>query len=151
MSYEDATPTYSIGELADLIGVSRRTVRYYVQLKLIEPPTGLGRGSAYTGKHAEQIQRVLRLQREGLSLQAIQQLPPGQEPAPMPTCGMPTMVLRIPVVKGIRLEVDVGSSLPSPQAIDALAKACSNILGSEGVGSAQSGAAKDEGEEGNHE
>jgi hypothetical protein len=38
----------SIGELADATGVSRRTVRFYVQRGLIDPPVGLGRASHYT-------------------------------------------------------------------------------------------------------
>ena len=33
---------YAIGELADLGGISRRTVRYYVQEGLLPPPRGLG-------------------------------------------------------------------------------------------------------------
>ncbi|MBA2355458.1 MAG: MerR family DNA-binding transcriptional regulator, partial [Acidobacteria bacterium] len=38
---------YAIGDLAALGGVSRRTVRYYVQGGLIPPPEGLGRGNHY--------------------------------------------------------------------------------------------------------
>ena len=35
---------YNIDELADLGGVSRRTVRYYVQEGLLPAPLGVGRG-----------------------------------------------------------------------------------------------------------
>ncbi|MDM7992234.1 MAG: MerR family transcriptional regulator [Candidatus Fermentibacter sp.] len=46
---------FSIAELAALAGVSRRTVRFYVQTRLIPPPHGAGRGSYYTRNHLEAI------------------------------------------------------------------------------------------------
>ena len=66
---------YSIGQLADQANVSRRTVHFYVQQELIDPPEGRGRGSFYTARHLEQLQRVLKLQREGLPLRQIQGMP----------------------------------------------------------------------------
>src|SRR4029450_12323962 len=48
---------YAIGELADLGGISRRTIRYYVQEGLLPPPLGLGRGNHY-GR--EQLDRPLQ-------------------------------------------------------------------------------------------
>jgi DNA-binding transcriptional MerR regulator len=38
------TARYGIDELAELGGVSRRTVRYYVQEQLLPPPLGVGAG-----------------------------------------------------------------------------------------------------------
>lgn len=46
---------YSIGELADKAGVSRRAIRFYVQNGVIPPPAGLGRGSYYTDEHLTRI------------------------------------------------------------------------------------------------
>ncbi len=65
------TPRYSIGELADLGGVSRRTVRYYVQRGLLATPTGLGRGRHYTQRHLDDLIRVRRLQEAGHPLAEI--------------------------------------------------------------------------------
>jgi len=122
----------TIGEVADKANVSRRTVRYYVQRGLIDAPVGRGRGSGYTQKHLEQIQRVLRLQREGLALQAIEQLPPGQEPETKSSDGIvPTLLVRIPSCNGMRLEVDAGTALPPPEMLDRLAAACRQILNQE--------------------
>jgi|GEM_PF-3077762 len=68
----DATPTpdrrYSIGELAELTGVSRRTVHFYVQRRLIDPPLGRGRGRHYDERHVEQIRSVRLRQRQGVPL-----------------------------------------------------------------------------------
>ena len=54
--------SYSIGELAALGGVSRRTVRYYVQRGLLQAPTGLGRGRHYTQRHLDTLIRIRKLQ-----------------------------------------------------------------------------------------
>ena len=47
VSEKNTDQRYSIGAIAEKTGISRRTVRYYVQLGLIEPPVGKGRGSYY--------------------------------------------------------------------------------------------------------
>jgi len=68
----DALPSiYSISELAELGGVSRRTVRYYVRRGLIPSPTGTGRGKHYTQAHLDALVRVRDLQSQGVSLDEI--------------------------------------------------------------------------------
>lgn len=62
---------YAIGELAELGGVSRRTVRYYVTRELVPPPTGVGRGAYYTDDHLERLIRVRDLQAAGVPLNDI--------------------------------------------------------------------------------
>jgi DNA-binding transcriptional MerR regulator len=62
---------YSIGEVAEAAGVSRRTVRYYVQRGLLPPPLGLGRGDHYTGDHLAVILQVKSLQERGFPLEEI--------------------------------------------------------------------------------
>lgn len=59
---------FSIDELADLGGVSRRTVRYYVQEGLIPAPLGVGRGRHYDGSHLQRLLEVKAQQEAGLSL-----------------------------------------------------------------------------------
>jgi DNA-binding transcriptional MerR regulator len=68
-----AAARYAIGDLAALGGVSRRTVRYYVQEGLIPPPLGLGRGNHYTSAHLEQLLRVKQMQEAGRTLGEIRQ------------------------------------------------------------------------------
>ena len=62
---------YAIGDLARLGGVSRRTVRYYVQEGLIPPPLGVGRGNHYGAEHLERILQVKALQEAGRTLEEI--------------------------------------------------------------------------------
>jgi DNA-binding transcriptional MerR regulator len=61
-------PTYGIEELAERAGVSRRTVRYYVQRGLLPAPTGLGRGRHYTEAHLATLVRIRELQEAGVPL-----------------------------------------------------------------------------------
>jgi DNA-binding transcriptional MerR regulator len=71
MANGTSDPRYSIGELARLGGVSRRTVRYYVQRGLLETPTGRGRGRHYTQRHLDTLIRIRKLQEDGRPLAEI--------------------------------------------------------------------------------
>lgn len=125
----DPNSEFTIGELADRANVSRRTVRYYVQRGLIDPPVGRGRGSAYTTKHLDQIQRVLRLQRTGLQLDSISELEVGAAPQNRSALPPPaSLVLRIQIRDGVTLELPAGENQPTDDAIRELAAACERIL-----------------------
>jgi len=125
-----AAVRYAIGELATLGGVSRRTVRYYVQEGLIPPPLGLGRGNHYTAEHLEQLLRVKAMQESGRTLVEIQRAL-GQ-----PTNGhrhdesrreeLPSRSLwrRIEVTPGVELHVTSTVRLPPPARLRELAEWC---------------------------
>ncbi len=68
---DDAGSRYGIEELAQAAGVSRRTVRYYVQEGLLPPPTGAGRGAYYGPEHLRQLEIVKALQERGLTLDEV--------------------------------------------------------------------------------
>jgi DNA-binding transcriptional MerR regulator len=63
--------TYTIGSLADTAGVSRRTVRFYVQRDLLPPPEGLGRGALYSDEHLARLLEIKAWQEEGIPLEEI--------------------------------------------------------------------------------
>ena len=62
---------YGIKELAELGGVTRRTVRYYVQRGLLPTPLGTGRGPHYTPAHLERLIHIRQLQESGVPLAEI--------------------------------------------------------------------------------
>jgi DNA-binding transcriptional MerR regulator len=66
-----STGTYTAADLARLGGVSLRTVRFYIQEGLIDPPLGLGRGAHFTERHLHQLRRARALQAAGLDHTAI--------------------------------------------------------------------------------
>lgn len=94
----------SIDELAELGGVNRRTVRYYVQRGLLPPPLGVGRGSHWTRAHLEVLLRIKALQQEGASLEAVARLldPAAGESLPVPA---PLTWRRVEVVDGLEVHV----------------------------------------------
>ncbi len=63
---------YTIEDLCDLTGFSRRTIRYYVQSGIIDSPAGRGRGGFYNDTHLDKLRQIRAFQEQGLTLQAIQ-------------------------------------------------------------------------------
>ncbi len=65
---------YLIDELCGLTGFSRRTIHYYVQNGLVDPPAGRGRGGYYSDSQVGQLARIRELQDQGYRLEAIRGL-----------------------------------------------------------------------------
>ena len=70
----DLLKSWSIDELASLVGVPTRTVREYRTLGLIEPPRKEGRVGRYGESHRQRLELIARLQERGYSLAAIRDL-----------------------------------------------------------------------------
>jgi DNA-binding transcriptional MerR regulator len=122
---------YAIGDLAALGGVSRRTVRYYVQEGLIPPPLGLGRGDHYTDAHLEQLLRVRALQEAGRTLDEILRelgrSRPGRsrgEAAPAAAPMSRAVWRRLTVAPGVEVHVASTVRLPSSAKLQELADWC---------------------------
>jgi DNA-binding transcriptional MerR regulator len=62
---------YTIEDLQELTGYSRRTIRYYIQEGLLESPAGRGRGGFYFDSHLERLSQIKALQGKGLKLSDI--------------------------------------------------------------------------------
>ena len=75
---------YSLDELCQLLGLSRRTIRYYIQEGLVERPMGQKRGAYYTSAHLKQLQQLQEWQSAGYSLDRIKELM-GQAATPADT------------------------------------------------------------------
>lgn len=134
------TGTYTAETLAFRAGIPLRTVRFYVQEKLIDPPLGRGRGAHFTDRHLAQLQQARTLQNAGFSLDAI------RERAGDLTLGLtvmknydamrrhwasagsasraveegdldPAECLRIPMADGVELLVSNDRPLPSPRVL----------------------------------
>src|SRR5215510_2236601 len=112
---------YAIGDLADLGGVSRRTVRYYVQEGLLPAPLGLGRGSHYGPAHLEQLLKVKAMQEAGRTLDEIKDVfdgkggrAPREHARELDQSTERSVWRRIAVAPGVELHVAGGVRLPSP-------------------------------------
>ena len=65
--------SYTASELAKAAGIPLRTVRYYVQQKIISAPLGRGPGAHFDDRHLLQLQRARLLQQAGFDLTAIRE------------------------------------------------------------------------------
>ena len=65
---------YTIEDLSELTGFPRRTIRYYIQEGLLEPPAGRGRGGFYYDSHLNKLLKIKSLQDRGYSLSSITEL-----------------------------------------------------------------------------
>ena len=75
--------TYTFEELCEISGVSSRTVRYYIQIGLLDKPIGQTRAAHYVSLHLEKILRIKQLTEAGISLERIREVLSG-EPMPLP-------------------------------------------------------------------
>ncbi len=133
-------PRYAIGDLADLGGVSRRTVRYYVQEGLLPAPFGIGRGNHYGPDHLDQLLRVKALQEAGQTLDEIRRTLEGRQgrqgdliaalragPPAAPALAREVW-RRITLAPGVELHVSGDVRLPSPGKLSELAGWCRQHL-----------------------
>ena len=121
--------TLGIAELAELGGVTRRTVRYYVQEGLLPAPRGVGRGDHYGEEHLERLVRIRSLQEKGLSLDEVRRelvLPDGRAGAPSPM--NVTVMESIPREAFVRLTLAPGVRIPPPGRLAELAAQCRTLF-----------------------
>lgn len=132
---------FGIDELGDFAGVSRRTVRYYVQEGLLPPPLGVGRGRHYDQRHLDRLLQVKALQEAGRSLDEIRDLlhsnptrspVPGRPDRPRPNAPRhataPTVRAaawhRFELGPGVELHVAAHARQPSPATLEQLVEWC---------------------------
>lgn len=119
--------SFDVGQLAALGGVSRRTVRYYVQEGLLPAPFGLGRGARYGDVHLERLLRVKSLQERGLALDEVRAAlrRPERDSRPlMVAAPRRALVARVRLAPGLELLVDGSLRLPSPGKLAELSDWC---------------------------
>ena len=135
MMTDDRERKYGIRELVQASGISRRTIRYYVQRGLLPPPEGAGRGHYYRPDHLETLLAIKEWQGKGLGLEQIRvRLEGGGEvkaPARFPTPEI-ELATRIRVGSGVELILSHGEKAPRPAQVRALAEAAARILGNGG-------------------
>ena len=76
--------SFTLDELCTLTDLTKWTVRYYMQLGLVERPIGETRAAHYTSRHLEQLLRVKQLTEAGVSLERIREVMAGGD-TPVPT------------------------------------------------------------------
>lgn len=65
---------FDIHELSKTSAVSERSIRYYVQRKLLPSPKGTTRAAVYTDRHLQRLLDISRLRLAGRSLKEIKRI-----------------------------------------------------------------------------
>lgn len=100
---------FTLDQLCALTDCSKRTVRYYVQLGLVDRPAGETRAARYGRRHLEQLLQIRQLSASGLSLERIREvLSGGPQPLPAARRAPGTVRLRshVWVAPGVELHID---------------------------------------------
>jgi len=78
MSHDEQPPVppeeYGLAELAEISGVSERTIRYYQNERLLPKPAKKGRDAVYNAEHRDRLAVITELRDRGLTLQSIRDL-----------------------------------------------------------------------------
>ena len=109
---------YTFEELCTLTGDSSRTLRYYIQIGLVDKPIGQTRGAHYLSLHVEKILRIKQLTEAGISLERIREVLSGS-PMPLPERpkkpGDISVRTHLWVGEGIEIEVSAETAGLSPE------------------------------------
>jgi DNA-binding transcriptional MerR regulator len=118
---------FSLDEIAVLVELPRRTVRYYIQEALVDRPEGIGKGAYYTQRHVEQLLLVRKWQLAGLSLDRIRELLRSQDDGPLPPtprrAGTVEVWSHLVVADGVELTLEPGRAGLEPEQVRAFFKA----------------------------
>lgn len=126
----NADPSYSLTDLCVLAELPARTVRYYVQVGLVDRPAGETRAARYGARHLEQLLLIRKWSAAGLSLERIRELLHGGEP-PIPsrprTPGSIEVCSHLTVADGVELVIEPGRAGLSPEQVRAFARGVMDV------------------------
>jgi len=106
---------YTIEDLVEITGYSRRTIRYYVQEGLLEPPAGRGRGGFYYDSHLQRLLQIKAYQEKGMGISAMAALLKEEPPETVITAR--EVIIRYEIVPGIELNVSREAEIREPKKI----------------------------------
>ena len=117
--------TFTLDDLCTLTDLPKRTVRYYMQMGLVDRPIGETRAAHYLSQHLDQLLKVKQLSDAGISLERIAEIQNGEElqiPAKPRKPGDIQVKSHIHVAPGIELQISPEEADMSPEQIRALVK-----------------------------
>ena len=123
----DSETKYTLDQLVGLAGLPRRTLRYYIQLGLIDRPIGETRAAYYTWQHLRQLLEVRRLTEEGFSLERVGELlkegsSPARAAVHSPRPGSLTVQSHVHLADGVELVIDPARAHLTPEALRQFAR-----------------------------
>jgi DNA-binding transcriptional MerR regulator len=118
---------FTADELATLANVPRRTLRYYIQLGLVDRPVGETRAAYYTRQHLKRLLEIRDYTDQGFSLERISELLSRDAAAPPAAsasrAGSITVQSHIHLANGVQLVVEPGQASLTPEQLRRFARA----------------------------
>lgn len=121
----DSMPAYPLSDLCVLADLPVRTVRYYIQIGLVDRPEGETRAARYGAKHLEQLLLIKKWSAAGVSLERIRELLRGEDPPVPPrsrAVGTVSVRSHLTVADGIELVIDPDRAGLNPEEVRRLIK-----------------------------
>lgn len=124
-------PSYSLADLCVFADLFPRTVRYYVQIGLVDRPEGETRAARYRARHLEQLLLIKKWTGAGVSLERIRELLHGGQ-APVPprprAMGSVEVCSHLMVVDGIEVVIEPGRAGLSPEQVRSFVKGVMGVF-----------------------
>ena len=117
---DNPPPSYPLADLCVLADLPPRTVRYYVQIGLVDRPQGETRAARYGSTHLEQLLLIKKWTAAGVSIERIRELLHGGQPPVPPrerAIGSVSVCSHLSVADGIEVVIDPQRAGLSPEAV----------------------------------
>jgi len=115
------SPTYTLDALSQLTDLPKRTIRYYIQLGLVDRPVGETRAAHYMTTHLDQLLRVKKLAESRVPLERIRQVLDGKgEIQPVLSIKKPgTLEVKthLHVMPGVEIQISPDEARLTPEQI----------------------------------
>ena len=118
--------TFSLDDLCTLAALPKRTVRYYIQIGLLDRPVGETRAAHYLSSHLDSLLRIKQLTEAGIALERVRDVLRGEPAAVPPRPRQPGAVdvrSHIWIAPGIEVQISPEEAQASPEQVRALARA----------------------------
>lgn len=117
---------FTLDELCTLSDTSKRTVRYYMQLGLVDRPLGETKAAHYLVQHLDQLLKIRKLSDAGVSLERIKEVLSGELPPVPPRQRKPGDVQvrsHLYIADGIEIEISPEEAGLSQEQVRAFVRA----------------------------
>jgi DNA-binding transcriptional MerR regulator len=114
---ENMDTTFTLDQLSALTDLPLRTIRYYIQLGLVDRHEGDRKHARYTQKHLDQVLQVRAMADQGTPLERIKQLIHGisTPPSPPKAAGDISVISKVFIAPGVELHIEPQMAGLSPE------------------------------------